>query len=145
MTKNNTPEAGLVDIRVTPEAYDLIRQISGSQNITLSEAILSLQVPEADSGGEFREKLIDKLDDQRFGDNLINKKLLYKDVEWIVDELIEVFDAHNKALYKKLLAEIDALKITESESDSVPFSEAYNHGLRDVGKVAAKVFKQDIR
>lgn len=40
---------------------------------------------------ELRERLIDKLDDQRFGDNVVNKKLLYKDIEWIVDELLDEF------------------------------------------------------
>jgi hypothetical protein len=37
---------------------------------------------------ELRERLIDILDDQRFGDNTVNTKLLHKDIEWIIDQLL---------------------------------------------------------
>lgn len=47
---------------------------------------------------ELREALIDKLDNQRFGDNIVNRKLLYKDIEWIIDELLPVIAHYLRGL-----------------------------------------------
>ena len=63
--------------------------------------------PDPMAEDELREKLIDKLDDQRFSDNVVNEKLLYKDVEWIVDELMPVIVAYTTN--KIIEARIDEL------------------------------------
>lgn len=61
-----------------------------------------------------REKLIDKLDDQRFGDNVVNTKLLYKDIKWIVDELLPLIKAHS------LQERIDSLTQLMHDNQYIP-------------------------
>ena len=62
--------------------------------------------PTTQTDEELREELIDKLDDQRMGDNVVNKKLLYKDIEWIIDELLPVIKSHREEYADKQVKEV---------------------------------------
>jgi hypothetical protein len=151
MTKDNTPEAAMTKkpcngAHCKCMSPNCPKKHFGDHNCPY----FPIPAPEAESGGDFREKLIDKLDDQRFGDNVVNKKLLYKDIEWIVDELIPVIEAQNQDLYEKLLAEgpqdrIDSNNLAGDPGRWEPTVMGFNEANAQWRKAIAKVLNQDTR